>query len=800
MTVRRNFEAFYKCKVDPWNVKSTQQEYYRAILQFLSERISKKENLLDIGCGEGHLTSKLSAFGNTIKGIDVSKTAIFRAKENYPRIDFENIDIRKMDYKHSFDVVFCSEVLYYLSKTDMEKALSKISDSLKNEGIAFFSAWCPGGKYFHPEEFTKIIGKRFILEAFKDHKDHRMIIARKKGIDFLFTIDYETWQPIPPGYKIDWGTDILLPAEKLMSIAEKHGVPLTFMFETAEYLFLKKNEPEIAEKIEAQIKKAHHHKHDIQLHIHPSWLPELGAIKTGTNYEWKEKFYALKDYPYDLNALFHDHTLVLKELTDKEHKVTGFRANNYLIQPNEKIFEAMKKSGIVSDTSVWEGGINKIGFDFRGLNNGSQPYLASKKNILLPALDEENAILEAPILSMNGKRLTFNWTNSKKMSSLFEKFEKNIGQGVVNIVGHTKGKIDYDSFESFLNIMKEKDANFMTYSEIIKKYKKHAEIMNLCENQSIKRRGYEALPFGITSAAVVGVSDDLSKKNILVHVTDPKKISFSMPREKMPVDCFFFCNLTDEKDINKDTLLKAVNDNGCFILIFMESEKSNSFCEEMKGAFDNLRIEKISSKKMGSPFEYTFILVTGVKNFKPTSSLERAKSIMQWTYNKLSPELCHKSSNPVQILKEGYAWCEGYALVMEYICKKEGIKTRKTTLFAKNHEFGHGDQKVETHEVIEVKTDKGWTLFDPMANVCFNTELKNLISNPSTADNICRNIKKDSRWKKRKYGFYCSSYFYKKVFRIEKKAFVALPEFVKDFARNTGLINIKRFIFGKNIR
>lgn len=800
MTVKRNFDRLYNSKVDPWNVKNTQQGYYQAIIRFLSKNISKKENALDIGCGEGHLTSKLSVFSKKITGIDLSKTAILRAKKNYLNIEFEQTEVRKMKYADTFDIVFCSEVLYYLTRKDTKKVLTNISHSLKKNGTVFFSAWCPGGKYFYPEEFTKIIGKQFALDVIEDYKDHRMIIAKKKGIDVIFTVDYETWQPIPRGYEINWDKDIIDPAETLMNISEKFGVPLTFMVETAEYLFLKKNQPQMAEKIELQIKKAVAHGHDIQLHIHPSWLPELGAKKTKKSYEWESKYYSLKNYPHDLNTLFKNHIAVLKKIVGKKHNIVGFRANNYLIQPNEKIFNAMKKNKILSDTSVWECGHNNIGFDFRGLNNNSQPYLASKTNVLLPALDEKNAILEIPILSIKGKRLTFNWTIFRKMANLFKKFEKNTCEGVLNIVGHTKGKIDYRAFECFLKFLHEKNVNFISYSDAIKKQKKHAEIINLCELQHIRRIGYETLPFGIKTALLIGADDSFSRKNILIRM-NTSGLSFNIRKNTKPVECLYFCDPNGSLDFDIELIEKILEKNGYFSIILKKTKKNLAICKYIKKIYHDVKIRKIDSlKDLSSSFKYALLVMTGRKEKITSSSTERAKQIMHWTYAALSPEQKHESGNPEQILKEKHAWCEGYVLVMDYICKKEGIKTRKTTLFAKNHVRGRGSKKIETHEILEIKTKNGWVLFDPMTNVCFNTSLEKIIANPHSSDKICKSIQKDERWIKRKYNLYCTSYFYKRVFRVEKKSFVALPEFIKDIARATGVATIKKFVSGKNIK
>ncbi|HUG90001.1 MAG TPA: hypothetical protein VML55_04150, partial [Planctomycetaceae bacterium] len=66
------------------------------------------------------------------------------------------------------------------------------------------------------------------------------------------TIDYETWQPIPPGKRIDWTQDVFAPAERLMDLAEPLGVPVTFMAEMGEYFWLVEHEPQTARRMKEQ--------------------------------------------------------------------------------------------------------------------------------------------------------------------------------------------------------------------------------------------------------------------------------------------------------------------------------------------------------------------------------------------------------------------------------------------------------------------------------------------------------------------------------------------------------------------
>src|SRR5262245_17827716 len=95
------------------------------------------------------------------------------------------------------------------------------------------------------------------------------------------TVDYETWQPIPPGKRIDWVADVFDPAARLMETAEGAGARLTFMAEMGEYFWLQEHDPAIAGRMESQWREAIRRGHDVQLHLHPTWLPECGARYEG---------------------------------------------------------------------------------------------------------------------------------------------------------------------------------------------------------------------------------------------------------------------------------------------------------------------------------------------------------------------------------------------------------------------------------------------------------------------------------------------------------------------------------------
>jgi len=73
-------------KPDPWKFFSSdyEQTKYRRQINFIKDRKSNPERILEIGCAEGaHTKMMVQEFPNTeIIGIDISETAIRRAISN----------------------------------------------------------------------------------------------------------------------------------------------------------------------------------------------------------------------------------------------------------------------------------------------------------------------------------------------------------------------------------------------------------------------------------------------------------------------------------------------------------------------------------------------------------------------------------------------------------------------------------------------------------------------------------------------------------------------------------------------
>ncbi len=114
----KHFERLYGRSSDPWNCTKSAYESLKLerTLGAACEG-SPPSPILEIGCGEGLLTAKLGDLGCTVTAIDISATAVERARRRCARHAGVNVlagDARVGLPPGPFRTVVMSEVLYYL--------------------------------------------------------------------------------------------------------------------------------------------------------------------------------------------------------------------------------------------------------------------------------------------------------------------------------------------------------------------------------------------------------------------------------------------------------------------------------------------------------------------------------------------------------------------------------------------------------------------------------------------------------------------------------------------------------------
>jgi ubiquinone/menaquinone biosynthesis C-methylase UbiE len=100
------------------------------------------KKVLCIGVGTGEEADYLRGLGADVVGIDVSEGGLDRAKQKYPGIRFELMDMDKLDFPdESFDFVYSSLALHH--SENIKDLFKKIYSVLKVGGVLQFSTTHP---------------------------------------------------------------------------------------------------------------------------------------------------------------------------------------------------------------------------------------------------------------------------------------------------------------------------------------------------------------------------------------------------------------------------------------------------------------------------------------------------------------------------------------------------------------------------------------------------------------------------------------------------------------------------------
>lgn len=139
------------------------------------------KNILDFGCGKGSFTHILKKRNNYVLGLDISKTAIKKAKVNYGnKIDFmviQDNDFTSFVQKQKFDLTIILETLSYIE--NWRKAIKDISKFSIYIYITLYIPANPIGFVKSFQELIDAIENYFNIEEKIIYNDESIFILAK---------------------------------------------------------------------------------------------------------------------------------------------------------------------------------------------------------------------------------------------------------------------------------------------------------------------------------------------------------------------------------------------------------------------------------------------------------------------------------------------------------------------------------------------------------------------------------------------------------------------------------------------
>jgi 2-polyprenyl-3-methyl-5-hydroxy-6-metoxy-1,4-benzoquinol methylase len=160
MRSAEDFDLFYKSP-DPWHI--SRAGFRDKILRHRLLELVRGRSVLELGCGEGHLTQVVFGQARSVTGIDISDVAIDRARSRkISNAKFVRSDFLQVSFE-GYDVITAIECLYYLSHAEQNDFFVKIAH--EHAGKTFVLSTPIIGK----SQFRRYFTHDDLMAAFRRH-------------------------------------------------------------------------------------------------------------------------------------------------------------------------------------------------------------------------------------------------------------------------------------------------------------------------------------------------------------------------------------------------------------------------------------------------------------------------------------------------------------------------------------------------------------------------------------------------------------------------------------------------------
>ena len=140
------FDQVYAANADPWNFAKS--EYERAKYADTLAHLPKPHYLqaLEVGCSIGVLTAQLAAFCAHLLAIDIAEGALRQARARcgaLGNVRVERMQLLDEEPDGDFDLILVSEVAYYWSRPDLDRAMATLAAHHRAGGHLLLVHWTP---------------------------------------------------------------------------------------------------------------------------------------------------------------------------------------------------------------------------------------------------------------------------------------------------------------------------------------------------------------------------------------------------------------------------------------------------------------------------------------------------------------------------------------------------------------------------------------------------------------------------------------------------------------------------------
>jgi ubiquinone/menaquinone biosynthesis C-methylase UbiE len=159
------FEEMYRQEIvegfDSWHQEDLSPNWRGLVLALICAH--EPRSILDVGCGKGVFTARFCA--DRILGLDVSETALAKARERVPHGEFRRLRAEEIDsIGEHFDLAVCLEMLSYVQ--EWRRFLDELSTVARRLVVSLYLPPTPPIGYITSfDELREGIGQQWKIET-----------------------------------------------------------------------------------------------------------------------------------------------------------------------------------------------------------------------------------------------------------------------------------------------------------------------------------------------------------------------------------------------------------------------------------------------------------------------------------------------------------------------------------------------------------------------------------------------------------------------------------------------------------